>query len=568
MLNKILTSATECIFLIMNFDQTYSDLRTIHILLVGVEMLPKASLDYYKDLFIANSSVNLLSINLSREASDSLLTVLPPNPSNEMVFTFHTSNLGLSYFPLHLHKTFIAIYGIGENVEDILASYKYIAELSSHYPDLLLWRLFCFEPRLEDNIYEKQAPNLILFHPNLGIEKLEMNIKIVLQDLSMMILTGILGLFQEMRARESISLPGEGDLAKVKKRKQGRLLKLQGDICFLLGAVEEAQRRYEESIEKHKSQYDWIWMAGTLESLACISCLKGEYDLASTRFIEAENNYYKVKHGRLNIECQFRFARYMAECGKKTKAVKKLTRLLDSNPEGTDQTDRMMVAKSLGLFCKKVGFERKAGFFMRLAASGCVDIMNFLEAHELLKQAAHSYQITDEKIAVNQKSREFDWGVYTLRENLKPWMRGDYSGWKNLQKITLEHLKAIAKKIGDIDSSVKYTWNLLLHSITDADFQDQLRIEIEQDAIHIQPGIEFRPPVNLISLVPVENKFGVNIPDGVFLYKPWAGQKINWIKGSLHTVKAVMQHKLSFDLHIEQTHLIIEGDAECVPSNE
>lgn len=551
----------------MNFDQECTELRNIHILLVSAEKLSSEALEGYKQLFTRKSIVNLLSINLSREASESLTSAITLTQTNEMSFTFHTSDIGAPYFPLHLHKTFFAIYGIGENVEDILGAYKVLEELASHYQDLVLWRLFCFEPRLEDNIFEKQAPNLILFHPNLSQKKLKQNIKIVLHDLSTMILTGLLGLFQEFRMKDCISLTGETDLARVKKRKPGRLLKFQGDLCFLLGAYEEAQKRYEESLEKHKSQSDWLWMAATFESLACISCIKNDYDQALSRFTEAENNYYKVKHGRLNFECHFRFARFMAKNGKKAKAIKKLTRLLDSIPDGTDLNDKMMVAKSLGFFCKQVGFERKAGFFMRLAASGCVDISKFQEAHELLKQSAFSYQITDEKIEASQKSREFDQGLYSLRENLKPWTRGDCAGWRNLQKITLEHLKAISKKIGDTDSSVKYTWNLLLHSIMESEFQDQLRIEIEQDAMHIQPGLEFRPPVTLISLTPIENKLGVNISDGVFLYKPWADGKINWIKGSVHTVRAVMQHKLSFDLHIELTKLIIEGFAEGLPSN-
>ena len=161
-------------------------------------------------------------------------------------------------------------------------------------------------------------------------------------------------------------------------------------------------------------------MASANESLACISCFRNDYDTAFTRFSEAENNYSKVRNGKLSVECQFRFARYMVQCGKKVKAVKKLTKLLDSNPEGIDPGDRYRIAKNLGVFCKKVGFTRKAAFFMRLAASLCVDLLNFNEAHELLKETTEAYQITEEKFVVSEKTREFNRSLFAIRENLKP----------------------------------------------------------------------------------------------------------------------------------------------------
>jgi tetratricopeptide (TPR) repeat protein len=552
----------------MNFSQDYTDLRCIHILLVGVELLSKARLEYYKDLLSSNNSITLANINFSRETSEAINSMLSLNPEDEMMYKFHTTEIGVSNFPLQTHKTFLGVYGIGENVENVLSAYKYVKEIAKNFQNLIEWRLFCFEPRLEDNIFESKAPKLILFHPNIPVEKLVMNIGIVLQDLSSMILSGIVNNLIEYMGKECILMQGETDISKMKRRKQGRFNKILGDALFLLGNLQEAQKKYEDSLDKHKNQGDWIWMGATYESLACISCYKNDYEQAFARFSEAENNYSKVRNGKLNIECQFKFARFIVQTGKKVKAVKKLARLLDFHLEGIDLNDKMLISKNLGLFCKQIGFERKAGFFMKLAASGCVDIEEFNEAHELLKMSAEAYQVTEEKFTMNEKTKEFDRSLYIVRENLKPWMRGDYTGWRNLQKITLEHLKAIAKKLGDTDSSVKYTWNLLLNSITDPDFQDQLRIELEQDAIHVQSNMNFRSPVQLISLVPIENKLEVDIlvPGDIFLHNPWVKKKLNWIKGSVHSVLAVMQHKLSFDLHIEHTKLIIEGEAECIPS--
>ena len=284
-----------------------------------------------------------------------------------------------------------------------------------------------------------------------------MNIHIVIDDLSSMILNGINAILKEFREKDCISMIGELEPNKTRKRKLGRLIKLQGDLCLIFGDLKEAQIKYEESLQKHSSQNDWLWTAATFESLACISCVRGDYEKAIARFTDAENNYLKVGNGKLNIECQFRVARYMITCKKKVKAIKKLTRLLDSNPEKIDENDPMIVARNLGIFCKSIGFDRKAGFFMRLAASGCVHNNTFTEAHELLKQSAESCQITEEKFVPGERKREFDRNFFMSRENMKPWTRGDYTGWRSLQKSTLEHLKAIAKKIGDTESSVKYT---------------------------------------------------------------------------------------------------------------
>lgn len=552
----------------MNFEQDYTDLRSIHILLVRVGDLPMPRLNFYKDLLSRSSKVHISSLNFSKENLDTLTSIITLTGDEDLEFKFITSELSQHLFPLQTHKTIFAVYGIGESVNNILQAYKTLEEYAKKFQFSVLWKLFCFEPKLDDNIFESSAPNLILFHPNTGIDKLVMNVGIVMNDLAYWVMVGIMNLLKEYSARDYIATVEENEPSKIKKKKQGRYTKMHGDVCLLLGNFLEATKKYEESLDKYKSQIDWVWMAAIQENMACIACYKQSYDLASTRFTEAENNYLKARNGKMNIECQFRFARYMVKCGKKVKAIKKLARLLDSNIDGIDQHDRHLVSKHLAQLCKEIGFERKAGFFFRLAASSCLD-QNLSEAHELLKTSAEAYLVTEENFSTAEKGKTFDRDLFIIRENLKPWMRGDYSGWRNLQKVTLEHLKAIAKKIGDIDSSVKYTWNLLLNSVMEPDFQDQLRVEIEQDSLHLSSVNNFRSPVQLISLVPVENKLEVAIhkPDDIFLHNPWLKKKLNWIKESIHSVKAVFQHKLSFNLHIELTKLIVEGEAECIPSN-
>lgn len=240
----------------MNFDQEFNDFRCIHIKLIGVENLSKEKLDYYSSLLSQNSTISLSNIILPKETLDSLNSKISLTPDDEMVFKFHTDDIGSPNYPLQTHKTFLGLYGIGENVENILLAYKYIEDYSKQYPSLLEWRLFCFEPKLDDNIFESKAEKLILFHPNIIFDKLLMNIGIVLHDLSSMILTGLVGVVSDFGKKECIFLSGETDLTKMRKRKLGRYLKILADLSFLLGNLSDAQKKYEESLEKLKNQGD------------------------------------------------------------------------------------------------------------------------------------------------------------------------------------------------------------------------------------------------------------------------------------------------------------------------
>lgn len=190
--------------------------------------------------------------------------------------------------------------------------------------------------------------------------------------------------------------------------------------------------------------------AGSLQNL----------DNITNRCVEAKFHYNKAKNPKLAVECQYRMAKLYINSKLRTKGIELMSRVLDTEMEGIDQYDKIYVAEFMGALCRSIGYERKAGFFFKLAAHKCYDTRNLKEALAMMDVAAETYHIKgcDEEARTQMKAdSSFNIELYNQRENIKPWVRGQYKGWKNLQKNTLEYLKSLSKHLGDATSSVKYT---------------------------------------------------------------------------------------------------------------
>ncbi|CAG9311322.1 TRS120 [Blepharisma stoltei] len=567
----------------MNFNQELEDIPKVHVLLIGVENLPDEKLQMYCDILATYSKISLESVNFTNEMRDLASNFSSTYSDGYVNYKFHIKNdIGASY-PLHLFKNFLVVFGIGEHVSDIMSSYYFISKTAGSIPSCRLWRLLCFEPNEDDSKYEQEAKNLILFHPGLAHDRLCASVEIVLQDLTGMLIAEFGRLAEEMHVKECIYLPDENDFAKLKKKKNGRYIKLIGDLCLLLGSLIEANEEYVKALEAENKTSDWLWVAATYESIAATELMlsSGQYqnlEAILSKLGEAKFNYTKAKNPMLAIECQYRMAKLYINSGQKFKGIEIMTRVLDSEIDGVDQYDRVYVAKSLGDLCKSLGYHRKSGFFYKLAAHKCYDNMNYQDALKLMDEAAESYHIKkgeEGETATKLKAdSSFNWTIHNQRENMKPWVRGQYQGWKNLQKLTLEYLKALSKKVSSSankGSTVKYTWDLLaiLHSSFTPELQTQLKLEIEQDAIHVPSEHLFRPLVQLTSLKPQKYSLEVNIENGdsPFLFNPFPDKGLNWITDCLNIVRAVMHNPLSFDVPLDHTRLLVEGAAECCPTS-
>ena len=95
------------------------------------------------------------------------------------------------------------------------------------------------------------------------------------------------------------SMTGNEEVAKLKKRKAGRMRKRLADICMLAGAVKDARLHAAAAIETCKSNSDWLWLASAYEALSVLQSANHESsELVSVSVGEAMSNYERK-------ECRF-----------------------------------------------------------------------------------------------------------------------------------------------------------------------------------------------------------------------------------------------------------------------
>jgi len=558
----------------MNLDLEIWDIGKVQVLLAKVESIPDHRFQHYKSILQELSSVNLELVNFENETQELLVQVCASYMKGKVTYKFNTSKFPNENFPLQLHKNFLMVIGIGEQVENIMQAYSELNQLVAHFNSVLVWRLFVFEPKEEDSVYEPKAPNLILFHPCLNETRLYASIEIVIQDLTGMLLAGLLRLLASSQESELIAVPSETDLSRVKKRKPGRYCKLVGDLCLIFSCESEAKSHYKDALELQKGQNDWLWMAATSEAILNVEAAYQPYERLKHRFKDIKTYYGKVRQWKKAIEVQFMQARYLIGAGLKASALGLLTETYEEMRNEAVPSDILSVCVKIGEICEQIGFHRKAGFFRKLGAQECRQLGSFEEAHSLLARAAHSYQIFGiEDYQRPQKRQDFNRHLYTVRENMKPWNRGQFQGWKRIQREILENLKAISRELGDVSSSALYTWDMLLilHPTLLPSVQQQLRLEIEQDAVHVNKPLTFRPLVQVRSIDP--QKYSLEITraseEQVFMYNPWQNKdnELNWVKGGIHTVSVVLRNTLGFPLPVEPTRLVVQGSVESCPTS-
>lgn len=122
----------------MNFNQELDDIPKVHVLLVGVENLPKEKLQSYHEILSAYSKISLESVNFTREIRELASNFSEKYSDGYLSYKFHQHNDIGSYYPLHLFKNFLVVFGIGEGVRDIMSSYYQISKIAGNINTCLL----------------------------------------------------------------------------------------------------------------------------------------------------------------------------------------------------------------------------------------------------------------------------------------------------------------------------------------------------------------------------------------------------------------------------------------------
>jgi hypothetical protein len=88
------------------------------------------------------------------------------------------------------------------------------------------------------------------------------------------------------------SMTGSEEMAKLKKRKAGRMRKRLADICLLAGSVKDARLNVTAAIEACKNNSDWLWLGSAYEALAVLQSVSHEsFDAVAVSIGEAMANY-------------------------------------------------------------------------------------------------------------------------------------------------------------------------------------------------------------------------------------------------------------------------------------
>jgi hypothetical protein len=104
------------------------------------------------------------------------------------------------------------------------------------------------------------------------------------------------------------SMTGSEEVAKLKKRKGGRMRKRLADICLLAGAVKDARLHATAAFEACKSNSDWLWLAAACEVLSVLQAVGHEsLDVVSGSVADAMSNYERKECRFIIFNIQFCF---------------------------------------------------------------------------------------------------------------------------------------------------------------------------------------------------------------------------------------------------------------------
>ncbi|XP_060523752.1 protein brunelleschi [Cylas formicarius] len=258
-----------------------------------------------------------------------------------------------------------------------------------------------------------------------------------------------------------------------KKRCTGRMTKHLGDLCLQAGFLLESLSYYSSAAENLKSVNDWLWLGSAYEGLCAASALilypnmqrnisfhrnaslqegsprKTSHDIAANTPILRKNipnllapdeiskwyreaiiHYSKYQNaGIVETEASFKAARIAVEQNHALKVASFLQNVVYINLALSEQ-EKIQRFETLADLYSQIGFNRKAAFCMRLAATRYVSPQNpspnWSRFYALMLQSLPGHQLILDPVE----------------------MRATGQGWPALQVQILQELGVAAKRAG------------------------------------------------------------------------------------------------------------------------
>ena len=247
-----------------------------------------------------------------------------------------------------------------------------------------------------------------------------------------------------------------------KKRTFGRYRKNLGDLCLLCDKMVEAYKHYEVAIETLKSCSDWIWLASALEGICAISTILTYADPDTEtmepaqagegidrlkpkdiveKYKEIVVHYSKYRQaGVIETEASVKAVHVLTEQKNFVVAAEFLQNLVFINLNMNDH-EKIHRFAALSRLYLKIGFQRKAAFFLRVAAMRCVAPQNphpnWQMCYSLLMEANFGYSLD---LGKQHGTRRCGWPTVQIQVMMELVGTARRMGHYNYAVIHLTHL--------------------------------------------------------------------------------------------------------------------------------
>jgi len=254
-----------------------------------------------------------------------------------------------------------------------------------------------------------------------------------------------------------------------RKRILGRQKKHLGDLSLLAGLPADSWNYYQAGMEILRPANDWLWLAGCQEGVCAVSMILqesqqhgnslGSVGLTQDEIIEkyrdCVNHYAKYKNaGIIETEASLKAVKYLVINRSFLLASEFLQNIVFINLQLSDR-EKIERFISLSDLYSKIGFQRKAAFFQRVAAMRCVAPGNpqhdWGACYSLMLKAVQGYDLD-------------------LCASIPP-----DKGWPTLQVQLLQELVGTSRKMGAHSASTRhmtYLFENLFRHLSGGERQD------------------------------------------------------------------------------------------------
>ncbi|CAD8075128.1 unnamed protein product [Paramecium sonneborni] len=340
------------------------------------------------------------------------------------------------------------------------------------------------------------------------------------------------------------------DQSKLKKRKQGRQVKIMGDFALMVNDPQDAIEYYKQAFDILNKNNDYLWCGIIQQHLASSKSVSEEIE---EHFRESLTFLKKTKFINLEIECFFKLMQYRKTSNDKlglNKTIDLFTKTFD--PESPIEKCKfyLFVSEMYG----QIQMKRKQAYFIRLASFELATI-NKSMALELTKLSSTMYGLNS--YFSDKQSNIF---------------------WTSLQHNFVQEIQHNFKGISDILHNTQIQrMQMFKADFTQQQLQTMLQVLQEESVKHelTQTYLLMIPIIERLEILPFKDKYNqINKEtklqtegQDIFIVNPWANKEskteLKYPLNAIIQLILYISNDYPFDFQLDKLMLQIEG-SDCI----